>query len=194
MRLTLDQPQLHQQLMKVALESGVKLQSGIKVNSVDVAKTSMELDDGSTVSADLIIAADGAHVRKNPNMNCVLDTHKPSKQSVVRPYIVDSAQYFPHASTGHNAFRFMVPRSLVQNDSVMSPVVNDDFRMFTWAGHGKRILVYPVDYNKQFNVTCTHPEHLSDTETSNDDSAAAIGRGHVYNHVGASKRLTPSSV
>ena len=60
----------------------------------------------------------------------------------------------------------MVDKSVVQNDSMMAPVVNDDFRMFTWAGNGKRILVYPVDYDKQFNVTCTHPEELSDNKAT----------------------------
>ena len=57
----------------------------------------------------------------------------------------------------------------------MSPVVNEDFRMFTWRGQGKRVLVYPVDYDKQFNVVCTHPEHLSDQEVPEENSAAAIG-------------------
>ena len=50
--------------MQVALESGVKVNSGVKVQSVDVAKTEISLADGATISADLIIAADGLHVRK----------------------------------------------------------------------------------------------------------------------------------
>ena len=57
----------------------------------------------------------------------------------------------------------------------MSPVVNEEFRMFAWRGQGKDILVYPVDYDKQFNVTCTHPEQLSDKEVSEDDPVAAVG-------------------
>ena len=71
----------------------------------------------------------------------------------------------------------------------MAPVVNDDFRMFTWAGNGKRILVYPVDYDKQFKVTCTHPEELSDnkeTLDNDDDDAAAIGKTLSYGNAEAS--------
>lgn len=50
--------------MQVALDSGVKVNSGVKVESVDVAKTEISLADGATISADLIIAADGLHVSK----------------------------------------------------------------------------------------------------------------------------------
>ena len=56
------QPQLQTQLMQVALDSGVKVNSGVKVQSVNVAKTELSLADGETISADLIIAADGLHV------------------------------------------------------------------------------------------------------------------------------------
>ena len=61
--LTVPQPQLHQQLMQAALDSGVKVFSGVKVESVDVAETAIVLADGEKISADIIIAADGLHVR-----------------------------------------------------------------------------------------------------------------------------------
>ncbi len=112
-------PQLHEQLMHMAIESGVKLESGKKVISVDVEKTLIHLEDGTAINADLIVAADGVH-------------------SVVRPHIVDTAQFFPRASTGHNAFRFMLSKSMVQKDNLMSSLVSEDARMFTWAGHNKR--------------------------------------------------------
>ena len=56
------QPQLQTQLMQVALDSGVKVNEGVKVEAVDVAKTQISLADGDTIAADLIIAADGLHV------------------------------------------------------------------------------------------------------------------------------------
>ena len=56
------QPQLHQQLIDTAQNSGVKLRTGVKVKAVNVEKTTIELEDGETVQADLIIAADGVHV------------------------------------------------------------------------------------------------------------------------------------
>ena len=60
--LTSGQPQLHQQLMQAALTSGVKVNAGLKVESADIANTAILLANGTKVSADLIIAADGLHV------------------------------------------------------------------------------------------------------------------------------------
>ncbi|KAL8828821.1 MAG: hypothetical protein Q9170_006435 [Blastenia crenularia] len=146
-------PQLHQQLMDVAAKAGVEMKIGTKVESIDADKSQLVLEDGSSVSADIIIAADGVH-------------------SVVRSQIVDTTQRFPTASTGHNAFRFMVPKSVAQNDGIMKSIINSSARFVSWSGHNRRILAYPVDYDRQFNITCTHPQELSDKETSGDDAAA----------------------
>ena len=69
----------------------------------------------------------------------------------------------------------MIPKSIAQNDSVMSPAVKDDIHMISWKGNNKRILVYPVDFDQQFNVTCTYPSNTSNKQISNDNSAAAVG-------------------
>ena len=150
-------PQLYRQLMHKALESGVDVKFGVKVKSVDVQRTLFVLENEQTMSADLIIAADGVH-------------------SAVRPFVIDSHQFSPSATTGHNALRFMLSKSVVQNDPIMSSLVDENSRMFTWAGNDKRILVYPVDFDRQYNLTCTHPEGLSDKETLNDDIASKIGK------------------
>lgn len=56
----------------------------------------------------------------------------------------------------------MLSKSVAKEDSIMSAVVDDDdSHMFSWKGNDKRILVYPVDYDRQFNVTCTYPSNLS---------------------------------
>lgn len=58
----------------------------------------------------------------------------------------------------------------------MSTVVNDDdSHMFSWKGNDKRILVHPVDDDRQINVTCTYPSNLSTKQTSNNNSAAVVG-------------------
>ena len=151
-------PQLHQQLMEMAEKIGVKFEVGVAVKEVDVQGTKVRLESGEVVAADLVIAADGVH-------------------SVVRPsVVVETDKYFPRASTKHNAFRFMVPRAVVEKDEILSSKMDADVRMFSWVGNGKRILVYPVDYDRQFNVTCTHPEHLSDGETKDEDKDEAIGK------------------
>ncbi|CAF9940061.1 MAG: hypothetical protein ALECFALPRED_008417 [Alectoria fallacina] len=148
-------PQLHQQLLQVALDSGVKVLSGQRVESVDTGKTTIKLADGVTASADLVIAADGLH-------------------SAVRSHVIDSTRFSPKPSTGQSAIRFMLSKSVVQNDSIMSTMVDEDSHMFSWKGNNKRILVYPVDYDQQYNITCTYPSNFSSEQTSNKNSAAVV--------------------
>lgn len=45
--------------------------------------------------------------------------------------------------------------------------------MFTWKGPGKHIVVYPVDFDKQYNFNCAHPEEMSSHETSGDEKGNA---------------------
>ncbi|KAL8809325.1 MAG: hypothetical protein Q9200_003509, partial [Gallowayella weberi] len=143
-------PQLHNQLMHIASDIGVEMRIGVKVQSVDTDKTQITLEDGSVVSADLIVAADGVH-------------------SVVRPHIIDTTKHYPTASTGHNAFRFMVSRAAAEADPDLSAAISR-YRMLSWFGNNRRILVYPVDYDRQFNITCTHPQELSDQEAQGDEN------------------------
>ncbi|KAL8693269.1 MAG: hypothetical protein Q9218_001870 [Villophora microphyllina] len=154
--LTLPQPLLHQQLMEVALASGVEKRFGVQIESVDVEKTQLVLSDGSTVSVDIIIAADGVH-------------------SVVRPHIIDTTKHFPTPSTGHSAFRFMVSKPICQKDKLMSSIISNDTHFMSWGGDDRRILVYPVNYDKQFNITCTHPKEMSEKEGAGGE-AAAVGK------------------
>lgn len=77
----------------------------------------------------------------------------------------------------------MLPKSVAQSDSIMSTIVKDDVHMMSWKGNDKRILLYPVDYDKQFNVVCTYPSELSNQQTSNNDSAAVFGRYIVTLHL-----------
>ena len=71
----------------------------------------------------------------------------------------------------------MLSKPLVQNDPVMSSLVREDRNMFTWTGQGsrKRIIVYPVDFDRQYNVVVTHPQELSDKEANGHNEEAAIG-------------------
>lgn len=54
--------------MQVAVNSGAKVISGVKVESVDVAQTAIVLAAGEKISTDIIIAADGLHVGGNTNI------------------------------------------------------------------------------------------------------------------------------
>jgi 2-polyprenyl-6-methoxyphenol hydroxylase-like FAD-dependent oxidoreductase len=57
------QPSLQEQLIQRVLESGVPIKTGAKVALVDTERTKLKFEDDSEVYADLIVAADGVHVR-----------------------------------------------------------------------------------------------------------------------------------
>lgn len=67
----------------------------------------------------------------------------------------------------------MLPEAVAQRDSILSTAVSDDVLMLSWKGNDRRVLV-PVDYDNQFNVTCTYPSNVFNQRTSSDNSAAAI--------------------
>lgn len=48
----------------------------------------------------------------------------------------------------------MLPESIVQSESIASAAVEDNVHMFSCKGNESRILVYPVDYELQINITC----------------------------------------
>ena len=57
----------------------------------------------------------------------------------------------------------------------MSAMMDDDAHMFSWKGDGKRIIVYPVDYDQQYSVTCTYPSTLSNLRKIDGNTATAVG-------------------
>lgn len=69
-----------------------------------------------------------------------------------------------------------MPKKSILEDPVASQLVNDEFRMFSFRGNDKAIIVYPVDYDRQFNFNCTHPEELSRAATEGGDIAEAVGK------------------
>ena len=52
----------------------------------------------------------------------------------------------------------------------MKEIVDENAYMISWVGPGKRIIVYPIDFDNQYNVVCTHPQELSDRRESKEDS------------------------
>ena len=69
----------------------------------------------------------------------------------------------------------MLQESIVQSDRIASAAVEDNVHMFSCKGNERRILVYPVDYELQFNITCAYPSSLADRQTSEGNSATAVG-------------------
>lgn len=142
-------PQLNAQLMRRCQELGVQLDIGVNVDAVDVETTTLRLSTGNSVSADLIVGADGIN-------------------STVRNAISGIGEKPRLKSSGQNALRFMLSRSQVLKDPLIASVVNEDAPFYSWMEAEKLILFYTADFGKQFNLVCTFPESLSDEDDSND--------------------------
>ncbi|KAE8448689.1 hypothetical protein EG329_008904 [Mollisiaceae sp. DMI_Dod_QoI] len=158
-------PALNKQLMDAAAENGAQIRLGAKIKSVDVETTTLILEDGETVAVDLIIASDGLH-------------------SAIRSYVLDSNKYVPQCSSGHSAIRFMVLKSDAQNDPLMSTLVDENAHMFAWKGddNTRSVVVYPVEFGKEYNVAMGCPASLTQMETSNGDAAAAVAYNHTISY------------
>ncbi|KAI1774750.1 FAD/NAD(P)-binding domain-containing protein [Hypoxylon cercidicola] len=143
---------LQKQLLDEASKQGAQIKMGVEVTSVDAASCTISFADGSTSSVDLIIGADGVH-------------------SCIRPSVVDSSVYFPRASTGDSCLRATIPCQTIRDDPITSHVVDDKFLLIGWRAEDRLVIGYVVDYGRQFNLVCTHPEELSKSETSSGDDA-----------------------
>ncbi|KAF2154568.1 FAD/NAD(P)-binding domain-containing protein [Myriangium duriaei CBS 260.36] len=148
-------PQLLEQLWEVAEKEGAVIEEGTKVDSVDAASSSVRLNDGRTIHADLIIGADGVH-------------------SVVRPAVVDAEKHKPVATLGRNAFRFMIPTETLQNDPLTRELYSGAPYNNAWLGDRISLISYPVDFGRQMNMVCLHPQELSDNETATSNTGIAI--------------------
>ncbi|KAL8787339.1 MAG: hypothetical protein Q9195_007798 [Heterodermia aff. obscurata] len=94
---------LHQELLRLALDGheAATLRLGARVRKVYPESGNVELDDGSTHSADLVVAADGLH-------------------STMRS-MVTGEQATP---TGLSAFRFLLPTALVRQNLELSKLLD----------------------------------------------------------------------
>ena len=94
---------LHQELLRLALDGcgAATLRLSSRVRTVYPDSGIVELDDGSTHSADLVVAADGLH-------------------SIMRS-MVTGGQALP---TGLSAFRFLLPTSLMRQNPELSKLLD----------------------------------------------------------------------
>jgi salicylate hydroxylase len=134
---------------------GATIKTGRKVTSVNVDTTTLSFEDGTSTTADLIIAADGLH-------------------STIRPHIIDVNKYYPKQTSGHNCLRFTISKQAMLDDNMTAKMISDDFRMFTWRDGRKAILAYSVDSDRQYNFNGVHPAEESNQDLQ--DQSESVGK------------------
>lgn len=157
---------LHEKLKTIATaEDGVgtpaRLHTSSKIVSVDAEKGQVSLADGTTVTGDVILGADGIYVSDvDPYSWCLLaDSPLQSKSRSV----IKETKLF---GSGKAAFRFLIPRQAGLDDPVTRPIVERGNNLVIWYGADRRIVMYPCNDNKLLNFNCIHPENESHANAS----------------------------
>lgn len=115
------------------------LDSGVK--DVDPHSASVTLANGTVVTGDLVLGADGV-------------------RSVCRQK-VEGGNVKPFGS-GKNAFRFLIERKAAADDPATKHFVENPGELIMWYGTDRRIVMYPTSNNTLLNFVCIHPESESE--------------------------------
>ncbi|KAL2066181.1 hypothetical protein VTL71DRAFT_2252 [Oculimacula yallundae] len=156
---------LHNALKEIATSSKGKgtpavLHLRSRVVSVDVANTTLNLEDGTSHTGDLIIGADGVHSKIRTQLIKDLPSPEPS---------------------GTSAFRFLIPLEAIRADPETASFIERTGEMKLLYGTDRRIVVYPCKNNTQLNFVAMHPDEESEaTEGEWNQTASKETMLHCY--------------
>jgi 2-polyprenyl-6-methoxyphenol hydroxylase-like FAD-dependent oxidoreductase len=137
---------LHRTLKEAATDSAgegqpAQLHTSSQIVDVSPEKGTISLKDGSQITGDLIIGADGVH-------------------SIARAKVPGGdVKVF---SSGKSAFRFLINRRAAYEDPITRPFVQTNGELIIWYGTDRRVVMYPTSDNELLNFVCIHPEAESD--------------------------------
>ncbi|CRG87053.1 salicylate hydroxylase [Talaromyces islandicus] len=137
-------------LHKKALDEKIEINLGHKVSGYDPMKGDIILEDGTTHSGDLIVAADGIH-------------------SIARKCILGEDMVFQES--GLAAYRNTVDVKRMRDDPEVSWVLERP-SMNVWVGDAGHAMTYTIGSGKTFNFVLAHPDT---TDPSTWDQRDNIG-------------------
>lgn len=111
------------------------------VVDVDAENASITLADGTVVTGDLVVGADGVHSQSRRK----IPTDKPFK-----PF-----------GSGKSGFRFLLDRSEALLDPATKRLCDTPGTFSIAIGCDRRIVMYPTSDNTLLNFLCIHPESES---------------------------------
>ncbi|KDQ19543.1 hypothetical protein BOTBODRAFT_170623 [Botryobasidium botryosum FD-172 SS1] len=130
----------HKIFYDLAVGAGVKIRLSSRVVTLDPSAPSVILATGETLSADLIIGADGV-------------------KSMVRDVVVGRPD--KPVPTGDAAYRATVPAELMLKEPDLAHFI--EYPMMTaWMGPGKHIVAYCIRAQKLFNLVILHPDNATE--------------------------------
>ncbi len=140
---------LHEALKGAAVAQGVQISLASRVESVDPEEGSITLSNGQSMTADVVIGADGIH-------------------SVARKFIASEAPSpspFPIS-----VFRMLIPCSkLTESPDTIGFVDRPGKLNIFMSDDGRRIINYPCRSNTIMNVVALFPTRLEKTYDNEED-------------------------
>jgi len=134
---------LHKALKGAALAQGVQINLASPVESVDPDAGSVTLSNGQSITADVVIGADGIH-------------------SVARKFIVPDAPLPSPFQT--SMFRMLIPCSKLAASPETTRFVDPPSKMTIFlSDDGRRVVNYPCRSNTVMNVAALFPACLAKT-------------------------------
>ncbi|CAI7650086.1 unnamed protein product [Penicillium manginii] len=132
------------------------LHTASKVVDVDPHKATVTLENGDVHTGDVVIGADGVH-------------------SLTRTKLPQAKGIKP-ASSGKNAFRFLMARQQALDDPETNVIARDMGAVDMWDGADRRVVIYPCANNEMLNFVCIHPESLTTIEAGGDEYNQQISK------------------
>lgn len=129
---------LHRVLIERALaQETVHLRENSSVVDVHFdSPCSVTLADGTIITADVILAADGI------------------KSCIREQLLDDNTKAEP---TGDAAYRVILPRAVMEADPELRELINEP-QATRWLGPNRHIIAYPIRNHELYNVVLVHPD------------------------------------
>lgn len=149
---------LHNELRRVALDpsgndQGARLHLSSAVIDVDCEHGILTFEDGTSAAKDLIVGADGVHVRTRFAIRA--RTQLILTQSIIANRVLGDSK--PAVSVNECAFRFLIPTKKLQDNEITSPLFQEEKTTFHIASSSDRRLVwYPCrKYDLYMTLRCS---------------------------------------
>jgi len=130
----------HEVMMQEATRLGVKIRLGCTVEGLDFDKSQVLVQDGETLSADVIIGADGLW-------------------STTRELLLGHES--PPVETGDLAYRATLSREEIEAlDDPEVKAIYDRQVVTVWLGPDKHCVFYPISQGKAYNLVLLRPDNM----------------------------------
>ncbi|RHZ58557.1 hypothetical protein CDV55_105320 [Aspergillus turcosus] len=128
----------HSALCRKAQDMGIEIRLGARVANYDPVLGSITLEDGTSHTGDLVVAADAGI------------------KSLARKVLLDGEE-IPFRKPGFAAYRAVVDVNRIRQDPEVSWILERP-ALNIWIGDSRHVMTYTIGAGKAFNMVLSHPD------------------------------------